>query len=245
MGDHLLTRSVSVSVFTGHAELRVPDRVRTLSARAPGVGRAAGGVAVRIGVFGRGHVGAALGHALAGAGHEVRYGVRDPAEDRDPPDDGSAGLLSLPEVGRWGEVLVLGVPYGAVQEVLKAAGDLDGKIIIDPTNAPKPPTDERSSSQIIAGFVPTARVVRAFNTVPAEVMINPLFENGRASTFVCADDRLARVTVQSLARDIGFDAVDAGPLSSACAIDRLLAVWRVLAFDAGLGRNLAFELLRR
>jgi len=200
---------------------------------------------VRIGVFGRGHVGAALGHSMARAGHEVRYGVRDPAEDPDPAAEAGAALLSLADVARWAEVLVLGVPYGAVQEVLHAAGELDGKIIVDPTNAPKPPTDERSSSQLIAGFVPTARVVRAFNTVPAEVMLNPLFEKGRASTFVCADDPLARVTVLSLARDIGFDAVDAGPLKSACAIDRLLTVWRVLAFDAGLGRNVAFELLRR
>jgi len=182
---------------------------------------------------------------MARAGHEVRYGVRDPAEDPDPAAEAGAALLSLADVARWAEVLVLGVPYGAVQEVLHAAGELDGKIIVDPTNAPKPPTDERSSSQIIAGFVPTARVVRAFNTVPAEVMLNPLFENGRASTFVCADDALARVTVLSLARDIGFDAVDAGALKSACAIDRLLTVWRVLAFDAGLGRNVAFELLRR
>ncbi len=106
---------------------------------------------MRIGVFGRGHVGAALGQALSSAGHEVRYGVRDPAEGEEP------GLVTPTEAGRWGEVLVLGVPYGAVQEVLHAAGDLDGKIIIDPTNAPKPPTDERSSSQIIACFVPTAK----------------------------------------------------------------------------------------
>ena len=194
---------------------------------------------MRIGVFGQGHVGAALGHALARAGHEVRYGVRSPSEAEGPEP------MSIGDVGRWGEVLVLGVPYGAVQEVLHAAGDLDGKIVIDPTNAPKPPTDERSSTQIIAGLVPTARVVRAFNTVPAEVMINPRFENGRASTFICADDPLARAVVVRLARDIGFDAVDTGPLSSACVIDRLLAVWRVLAFDAGLGRNVAFELLRR
>ena len=52
-------------------------------------------------------------------------------------------------------------------------------------------------------------------------------------------------TVLALARDIGFDAVDAGSLKSACGIDRLLSVWRVLAFDAGLGQNVAFELLRR
>jgi 8-hydroxy-5-deazaflavin:NADPH oxidoreductase len=48
-----------------------------------------------------------------------------------------------------------------------------------------------------------------------------------------------------MARDVGFDAIDAGPLKSACGIDRLLTVWRTLAFDAGLGRNVAFELLRR
>jgi len=190
-------------------------------------------------------VGGALGHALARAGHEVRYGVRDPTRDPHAATEEGVTLVSLPDVAAWGEVLVLGVPNGAVQEVLHAAGDLDGKIIIDPTNAPKPPTDERSSTQLIAGFVPTARMVRAFNTVPAEVMLNPRFENGRASTFVCADDPLARVTVMALARDIGFDAVDAGSLKSACGIDRLLSVWRVLAFDAGLGRNVAFELLRR
>ena len=120
---------------------------------------------MRIAVFGRGHVGAALGHALSGAGHEVRYGVRDPAEAEGP------GVVALTEAAEWGEVLILGVPYGVVDEVLQAAGDLDGKIIVDPTNAPKPPTDERSSTQIIASFVPTARVVRAFNTVPAEVMV--------------------------------------------------------------------------
>ena len=195
---------------------------------------------MRIAVFGRGHVGAALGHALSGAGHEVRYGVRDPAEAEGP------GVVALTEAAEWGEVLILGVPYGVVDEVLQAAGDLDGKIIVDPTNAPKPPTDERSSTQIIASFVPTARVVRAFNTVPAEVMVNPRFKGGaRASTFVCADDPLARTTVCKLARDIGFDAVDAGPLKSACTIDRLLGVWRTLAFDSGLGRNLAFQLLRR
>lgn len=194
---------------------------------------------MRIAVFGRGHVGAALGHALATAGHEVRYGVRDPAEGEGP------GLHTLPEAGRWGQVLLLGVPYGAVQEVLHAAGDLDGKIIVDPTNAPNPPTDERSSSQIIAGFVPTARLVRAFNTVPAEVMINPRFGEARASTFVCSDDALARATVLGLARDIGFDAVDAGPLKAACSIDRLLSVWRALAVEGGLGRNVAFQLLRR
>jgi len=202
-------------------------------------------VAVRIGVFGRGHVGGALGHALTRAGHEVRYGVRDTADEAEVEAIEGTVVRPLSEVGRWADVLILGVPYGAVQEVLHAAGDLDGKIIVDPTNAPKPPTDERSSSQIVAGFVPTARVVRAFNTVPAEVMINPRFENGCASTFVCADDKLARATVLSLARDIGFDAVDAGPLKSACAIDRLLAVWFTLAFDAGMGRNVAFELLRR
>ena len=200
---------------------------------------------MRIGVFGRGHVGGALGHALARAGHEVRYGVRDPTRDPHAATEEGVTLVSLPDVAAWGEVLVLSVPNGAVQEVLHVAGDLDGKIIIDPTNAPKPPTDERSSTQLIAGFVPTARMVRAFNTVPAEVMLNPRFENGRASTFVCADDPLARVTVMALARDIGFDAVDAGSLKSACGIDRLLSVWRVLAFDAGLGRNVAFELLRR
>jgi len=194
---------------------------------------------MRIGIFGRGHVGAALGHALARAGHGVRYGVRDPATAE------TEDVLSLPDAARWGEVLILGVPYGAVQEVLRAAGDLGGRILVDPTNAPKPPTEDSSSVQIVASFVPGARVVRAFNTVPAEVMLNPRFGDSRASTFVCGDDRLARATVLGLARDIGFDPVDAGPLRSACAIDRLLAVWRVLAVDAGLGRNVAFRVLHR
>ena len=94
---------------------------------------------MRIAIIGAGNVGKALGTRLASAGHEVVYGVRDPARDRGVP---GGAAVSLTEAARAG-VLLLAVPWTAAEEACRALGDLSGRIVIDCTN-PLGMVDERA-----------------------------------------------------------------------------------------------------
>src|SRR5690606_33800787 len=103
------------------------------------------------------------------------------------------------------------------------------------------PDDGPSSAQFIADRLPGARVVKAFNTVAAEHLLQPEFGGGRVAAFIAGDDAEARATVMQLARDIGFNAVDLGDLSIAPALEQMVYVYAAAART--YGRNVAFSLL--
>jgi predicted dinucleotide-binding enzyme len=89
---------------------------------------------VRIAVIGKGNVGTALAPNFAAAGHEVVYGVRDPADPKYASGDGIP-LRMVPEAVAAAEAILLAIHWGAVDDFLADAGDLSGKILIDCTNA--------------------------------------------------------------------------------------------------------------
>jgi len=101
-----------------------------------------------------------------------------------------------------------------------------------------------SGAEEIAGLAPGARVVKAFNTIGAELLAGPRFDMQSATMFICGGDAQAKSIVASLAQKLGFEVVDAGPLSSAGMLESLARLWVSLA-RGGLGRNIAFKLLRR
>ncbi|WJY20312.1 NAD(P)-binding domain-containing protein [Fontisubflavum oceani] len=80
---------------------------------------------MKLAIIGAGHVGSALGHGWAKAGHDVRYGTRAPAA----PDH-----LTPSAAAAWGTVVVLALPWGAAEAVAANLGSLSGKIIIDCRN---------------------------------------------------------------------------------------------------------------
>ncbi|MFN2503038.1 MAG: NADPH-dependent F420 reductase [Acidimicrobiales bacterium] len=198
---------------------------------------------MRIAVLGTGHVGQALGRTWTAKGHNVVLGSRRPAQV-----DCSFGQAdSLAGAAARSEVVVLAVPFAAVPDTVAAAGDLEGKVVVDATNpvGVAIPAPHHSGAELVASLVPTARVVKSFNTMGWETMANPLLEGRRALNLMCGDDAGAKASVLTLSEDLGFDTVDAGDLSAAHLLEAAAQLWIHLAFRAGLGRDVAFALLRR
>jgi NADPH-dependent F420 reductase len=208
-----------------------------------------------IGVIGSGNVGGTLGTRWAKAGHDIVYGTRDPqANDIKQllaQAGGKARAATLPEAARVGEVLLLAMPWDVTQSVLEDLGDLAGKTLIDATNpllADLSGLDAgttTSGAEKVAAWARGAKVVKAFNTVGANIMANPLFGAERPVLFYCGDDAQAKQTAKQLAEAIGFEALDAGPLTQARLLEPFALLWISLALKYGYGRDIAFKLLRR
>jgi NADPH-dependent F420 reductase len=204
---------------------------------------------MRVGILGAGRLGNNLGTIWAAAGHEVFYGVRDPASDRSQAALASAGhgaqIGSFQDAATFGDVIMLAVPGANLVEIVSQLDGLAGKVLIDGTNriAPRQPGEPASLAETVAQLVPDARVVKAFNTLGAENLKDVVFGSQNASMFICGDDEEAKAFVTRLGEDIGLDVVDAGPLANASLLESLAWLWVVLARRGG--RDVAFKLLRR
>lgn len=194
---------------------------------------------MKIAIVGAGRVGTTLGERWASGGHEVVYGVRDPAD----PRHARLGSAAPPaEAVRRADVVVIALPWAAVEDVVREV-DLSGAVVIDATN-PLGAAGEVSGAERIAAWAPGARVVKAFNTTGWENMADPSYPGGRAAMLVAADDAGAKEAALALAGELGFDAIDAGPLAAARELEALAALWIRLA-RTGHGRQISFSLLRR
>lgn len=203
-----------------------------------------------IAVVGTGNIGGALVRAWLRAGHDVRVATRDPSS-KEVSELVALGATAIAVAGAANgvELVVLAIPAGAAVDVARSLGSLDGKIVVDCTNAiAKGFTLQyghtTSSSEELARALPGARVVRAFNQQGAEVLQNPYFDGLAATNFVAADDDDARHVVRELASDVGLDAVEAGPLSSARYLEPITLLWVAMAQAFGT-REFGLSLLRR
>lgn len=186
-----------------------------------------------IALIGTGNVGAALGRRFAEHGHTVTYGSRNPA-DADVAelvrDTGHGAVALAPrEAAARSRIVVLAVPWTAAEDAVRGLGDLSGKIVVDPTNprvqaadgfADYPPLPD-SNAERIARLAPGAKVVKAFSTLGAETMYDPRLAEGPVTVPVVGDDRAAKEIVAALARELGLEAVDVGPLRHARIIEGL------------------------
>lgn len=196
---------------------------------------------MQIGIIGSGNVGGSLGKALAAQGHSVMFGSRDPHSEKIQAllsaTGGQAG--SVAEAVEFGAVIALTTPWGGAEEAIQQ-GDWSGKIVIDAMN--RFGKYEHSVAEDLAQMIPEAQVVKAFNTIGAEHLVNPLINGQRASMFICGDDAQAKQVVGQLVSELGFDLVDAGGLDKAILLEKLAELW-VSLMRGGMGRNMAFKLL--
>lgn len=208
---------------------------------------------MKIAIIGTGSVGSALGRGLAKAGHEVVFGVRDPGKPQVgqlvEETGGRADAVAAAAAGA--EVVVLAMPWGSTQDVIQSAGGLDGKIVFDCINPLKPDLSgldtgsARSAAEQVASWAPGARVVKVFNSTGAGNMADPRYGEDRATMFYCGDDPGAKEVAARLAADLGFEPVDAGPLSASYLLEHFAMLWIHLAYGKGMGRNIAFKLMQR
>ena len=204
---------------------------------------------MRLGIIGAGQVGGTLGRLWEAQGHDVRFGVPNPAKE-------SGGGLphsrtqTVADVAAFGDVIILATPYAATAEALQAAGPLTGKTVIDCTNPLLPDLSglaigtTTSAAEEIAKRIPGARVVKAFNTTGHTNFADPLFNGETASMFYCGDDASAKLIVAELGKQLRFDMIDAGPLSQARWLEAMAMLWISMAYKYGGTPRSAFKLLR-
>jgi predicted dinucleotide-binding enzyme len=199
---------------------------------------------MKVAVFGDGNVGARLSQLIQEAGHQVLVCTRT----------GSSVLAgytacSFQEGAQQADIVMLASPYSATHEVLSALGGaLHQKIVVDCTNplnadwSPLVLGAENSAAETIAQQAPQARLVKAFNTIFADVM--PRSQHDRAghtiSAFVASDDAHAKATVMALASEMGFAPVDAGPLRCARYLEAMAHLNIQIAVGQGGGTHAAF-----
>jgi len=208
---------------------------------------------MRIGILGSGLMGGKLGTIFARAGHDVVFSYARSEQKlkklaREAKGNAQAGTPA--EAARDASVLLLAVHWSRVDDALKQAGDVSGKVIVTcslPMNAND--TDlviahTSSGAEELAKKIPRARVVSAFGTVPSEVLFDVFAAKRKAkrpSLLYCGDDDAARETTAELIRDAGFDPVDAGPLRSARYLEPFTLLIARLAYEGEGGPELAYR----
>jgi 8-hydroxy-5-deazaflavin:NADPH oxidoreductase len=186
---------------------------------------AKGKAEMKIGIIGSGNIGATAARLFARAGHEVavsnsRRGAG--LETLVAELGGRARATGIEEAARFGEVVLVAVPFGRYESLPAEA--FGGKIVIDAGNY-YPQRDgsfaqldggETTSSELVASHLKGARLVKGFNTIWSEHLKQqgdtslPLEE--RRAIFIAGDDEEAKRAVARLVEEIGFAAVDTGPL---------------------------------
>ena len=202
---------------------------------------------MRIAIIGKGNVGRALGPNIAAAGHNTAFGVRDPRNSKYTSQDGIP-LKTVGEAVSSADIIILAINWSAVDSALVECGSMDGKVLVDCINpydfrnnlAPLVPADQ-SAAKIIAGKT-AAKVVKAFNQVGAAVMADALNRTPKPLQFVASDNEEAKASVIKLAKDIGFDARDAGGIEYARELEGMARLWIAQAFGYGMPSTAAWLL---
>ena len=192
---------------------------------------------MKIGIIGKGNVGTAIGTGLSRKGHEVKFGHRDPKEP-------------VADAAKWGDVIIMAVPYENVADAAKAIGSLaDGKVLLDVTDAVGDNMNlaigfSTSAAEELQKKLPKARVVKAFNTVFAPNQSTGRVGNEQLTLFVASDYAKAKQTIMQLGRDVGFDPVDAGPLRSARYLEPMAMLLINLGYGLGMGTKIGYKLVK-
>jgi hypothetical protein len=210
---------------------------------------------MEIAVIGTGSVGSTLGTRWAQNGHKVTFGSRHPdSEDvRSLVSEAgpNASAADNARAAEGADVVVLAIPWESAEQAIRALGNLESVVLVDPMNAPGGEPAQAadggvsSAGELVAEWSEGARVVKAFNCTGWENMQDPIYGDQPLNMFICGDDPDAKQVVKELAEEFGFEAIDVGDLGMSGAVEGLAQLWIGLAYRQGLGRDIGFRLLQR
>ncbi len=191
-----------------------------------------------VGVIGTGDMGDSLGPRFAELGYPVVYGSRTPSSEKAQnlarQTGDNARVATQEEAAQAADIVVLAVPWPAMETVAQNLGSLDGKIVIDISMPADQGEDgypvsmvETSSAEMIQSWNPGAKVVKAFATLASYVVDNPDVVGGPVTVPIASDDREAKEQVGRIVAAMGLDPVDAGPLRMSREIEALQRIYMI------------------
>jgi predicted dinucleotide-binding enzyme len=179
--------------------------------------------AMQIAIIGAGNVGRALASSLTKAGHDVTIAAAHPENAAEAATQTGATAASSNAAAVSGaDLVVLAVPAQSIGQIAGDLGSsLDGTVVVDVSNRPTPSPDGAPTSiaEELQDAVPSARVVKAFNTVFASRPASPQVSGIAPDGLVAGDDASAKQTVLDVVESVGFRPVDAGSLASARTLE--------------------------
>jgi 8-hydroxy-5-deazaflavin:NADPH oxidoreductase len=214
---------------------------------------------MKIGIIGSGMVAQQLGFGLIKAGHGVKIGTRTSGKlgqwIEQTGDQGSVGNFA--DAAKFGEMLILATKWDgeATKNAIDLAGkaNFSGKILIDVTNplvieaegqAPKLAVGyPDSAGAIIQGWLPEAKVVKAFNIITAFYMANPKLKQGTPDMFIAGNDLSAKKVVAEIASNWGWEVIDMGGIEQSYLLEALALLWIRYGFLNNHWKH-AFKLLK-
>ena len=214
---------------------------------------------MNIGIIGSGIVGQTLAAGFLKHGHAVMLGTRDPQK----PDvqkwarvHPGARTGAFAETAQFADLAVLATVGTAAVSAAQLAGvdNLAGKVIVDTTNPISgPPVDgvlpyftgpNESLGEKVQAAAPRSFVVKAFNSVGNAQMINPHYDQGTPTMFLCGNDAAAKAKVSELIVQCGWEPFDCGGIIAARALEPLCQLWCLPGFLRNQWTH-AFKVLTR
>ena len=187
---------------------------------------------MKISFVGAGNVASSLGNLLVQAGYDVKYSTPNPSQ----------GQVSIADACIFGEIVCFAIPYSAMGEVLQENEKLLRDIIVvDITNAINIEDwsplflGEDSGGEQTARLLPESKVVKAFNTIFADVMKTDkqLFNGQKLTAFIASDSEDAATAIKRLADEIGFAGLVVGGIKNARHLEAIAHLNIAIALGGG------------
>jgi 8-hydroxy-5-deazaflavin:NADPH oxidoreductase len=202
-----------------------------------------------VAIIGTGKMGSGLARLIASKGIDVVIGHKDPAkaaalaQEIGPRAQGGGSEAAA----KLADTVIVAVPYPNVAEALQSAGDLTGKIVVDISNPITPDFKAltvghtTSAAEEIQKLVPGAKVVKAWNTIFAQLLPAEAHEARSApvQVFVAGDDEAAKKKVSDLVKATGFEPIESGPLSNCRYLEPVAEMNVHFGFFLGWGTSAA------
>jgi predicted dinucleotide-binding enzyme len=180
----------------------------------------------------------------------VKLVTRDPGAERVRALAAETGSRAVrpPDAAASADVVILALPWSAVEATVAGLGDLSGKIVIDCTNPLGPVNGgfgltlghTTSGGETVQRLLPGARLVKTLNQVGAEIIARNGHLSQRPVMFMAGDEAAAKTEVAALLRDLGFDPLDAGAIDKSRLLEPFALLWINQALARGKGRDWAF-----
>lgn len=210
---------------------------------------------MKVGVLGSGDVGKSFARAFHALGNDVKIGSRSPEKLKEFAAGEKVSSGTFEETARFGEVIALATLGTGTEQALKLAGpkNLDGKVVIDATNPlefPKgaPPRlsigHDDSLGERVQRWIPSARVVKAFNTVGNQLFFKPKVRGGPPTMFLCGNDGEAKKVVSQICDAFGWEVIDIGGIESSRYLEPMCLTWVLHGILSGSWDH-AFKMLHK